>query len=260
MKIFDETEIKYLSGLLDADGCLSFKFCKSSSGKTFLYLVMALTASEKIDQHGYLLSLGDKLGSCCKITYDKATFTDATQWMVQSREELNVLIPRLLKHMVIKAKHWQWLFDTYTQYKGEDVTGLEDLLKEQSELSRKNVGPLKAKNHPTWAWVAGYLDGDGCYTLSKKAVHVGCISHVNDVVGLQLLHKAFAGSIYDPRGDNTQLWRRGLGKQNADFAVSFLKKMVKHSHLKKHKIEQILAFHNQSQRLTDFTPVGEVIV
>lgn len=260
MKIFDETEIKYLSGLLDADGTLSFKFCKSSSGKTFLYLVLALSASEKIDQHGYIQSLGDKMGACCKVVYDKETYTDATKWNVQGRDELNVILPRLLKHMVIKAKHWKWLFDTYTEYKGQDVSSIQDALKKQSEISRKNVGPLKAKIHPTWAWVAGYLDGDGCYTLSNRAVHVGCISHVDDVVGIKLLQKAFGGSIYDPRDDNTQLWRIGLGKSNKDFAVPFLRKMVKHSHLKKHKIEQILAFHSQSQRLTDFTPTGEVIV
>lgn len=260
MKNFDETEIKYLAGLLDADGSLSFKFCKSSSGKTFLYLILALTASDKIDQHGYISSLGERCGSCCKITYDKETFSDATKWNVQARGELNQLLPRLLKHMVIKAKHWLWLYNTYDMYKGIDISLIEDELKEASKFSRKDVGPLKPKIHPTWAWVAGYLDGDGCYTFSNRAIYVGCISHVQDVVGIQLLHKAFGGSIYEPREDNTQLWRRGLGKSDKDFATKFLRKMVRHSRLKKHKIEQMLAFHNQSQRLTDFIPTGKVIV
>lgn len=256
MKLFDESEIKYLAGLLDADGSLSFKFCKSSSGKTFLYLVLSLTASDKVDRHGYVKSLGERAGSCCKITYDKESYTDATKWNVQSRSELNQLLPRLLKHMVIKARHWNWLFEVYTSYRGKDVTDLEAGLKISSELSRSNTGPLKPKKHPTWAWVAGYLDGDGCYTMSNKTMHVGCIANVTDIVGLELLHKAFGGSIYEPRDDNTQLWRRGLRGQNASFAKMFLNKMVRHSRLKKHKIEQMIAFHNQPQRLNEINPKG----
>lgn len=244
MKNFTETEIKYLAGLLDADGSLSFKFVKTSSGKTYLYLILALSASEKIDKHGYIKSLGDRAGSVCKIVYDKETYTDANKWHVQSRSELNQLLPRLLKHMVIKAKHWSFLFECFIKFKGVDVSDMVEALKEESVMSRKNVGPLKPKKHPTWAWVAGYLDGDGCYTLSNRAVHVGCICHKDDSVGIELLQKAFGGSIYEPREDNSQLWRRGLGKSHKDFAEKFLRKMVNHSHLKKHKIEQMLNFHS----------------
>ena len=117
MKTFTETEIKYLAGLLDADGSLSFKFCETPTGATYLYLVLGLTASEKIDRHGYITSLGERAGRVCKIVYDKETYSDANKWNVQSRADLNQLLPRLLKHMVIKARHWQFLFDTFTQLK-----------------------------------------------------------------------------------------------------------------------------------------------
>lgn len=261
MKIFDETEIKYLAGLLDADGTLSFKFSPSSSGKTFLYLVLAISASEKIDRHGYIQSLGERMGTCCKVVYDKETFTDANKWNVQSRSELNQLLPRLLKHMVIKAKHWNRLFEKYNEYRGQDVSAVIEELKEFSETSRKDVGPLKPKKHPTWAWVSGYLDGDGCYTMTNKNIlHVGCIAHIDDTVGLELLHKAFGGTIYDPQPDNTRLWRRGLGRSNSDFAKHFLNKVVRHTRLKKWKVEQMIAFHNQSQRLNEIIPKGKVIV
>lgn len=245
MKNMTETQIKYLAGLLDADGSLSFKFCKAGTGKTFVYLVLSLTASVKIDRHGYVESLSEFCGNTCKVTYEKETFSDATKWNVQSRSELNKLIPRLLKHMVLKGKHWNNLFNIFTQFRGQDVGGIVDILKEYSEESRKETGPLKPKNHPTWAWVAGYLDGDGCYTFSKnKTLHVGCITHKNDLEGVKLLQKAFGGSIYEPREDNSVLWRRGLGISHSSFAKRFLSKLVNHSQLKKHKIEQMLAFHN----------------
>lgn len=150
------------------------------------------------------------------------------------------------------------MFDLYTDMKGIDVNGQEQQIKDRLDLVE--YGPVKSKNHPTWAWVAGYLDGDGCYTLSNRAVHIGCITHKDQLDGVKLLHKAFGGSLYDPREDNSVLWRRGAGKANSDFAVPFLKRMSRHSRLKKWKIEQMLNFHNQSQRLIDMTSTEEVIV
>ena len=259
MEKFKENEIKYLAGLLDADGSLSFKFCKSGD-RTFVYLILALSASESIDRHGYISSLGSRIGSVCKIEYEKETYSDAWKWHIQKRSELDQILPRLLKHMVIKAKHWQALYKKYTELKSCDVTNQVEELKQFALDSRKNTGPLKHKKHPTWAWVAGYVDGDGCYTFSRKAIHVGVISHTNDVCGLQLLHKAFGGTIYEPRDDNTQLWRHGMGRSQSSFAKMFLTGVIKHSRLKKHKIEQILNFHNQPQRLNESTATAEVIV
>jgi hypothetical protein len=251
MKKFQENEIKYLAGLLDADGSLSFKFCKTSSGATYLYLILGLSASVNIDVHNYLGTLAERVGSLSLITYEKETYSDARSWRVQSRSDLDQLLPRLMKHMVIKAKHWQTLYETFTKLKGVDVTDQVEELKQFSAESRDNTGPLKPKKHPTWAWVAGYLDGDGCYNFKKNAMHVGAIAHVKDVCALQLLHKAFGGSLYEPQKDNTQLWRHGLGNSQKSFALMFLPNVVKHSRLKKHKIEQMINFHKQPQRLNE---------
>lgn len=251
MEKFKENEIKYLAGLLDADGSLSFKFCKSGD-RTYVYLILALSASESIDRHGYVKSLGERVGSVCKIEYEKETYSDAWKWHVQKRSDLDQLLPRIMKHMVIKAKHWQSLYTKFTELKGYDVSDKVEELKQFSSESRKNTGPLKHKKHPTWAWVAGYMDGDGCYTMSKKAVHVGAIAHIDDVCALELLHKAFGGSLYDPRPDNTRLWRHGAGYSQSSFAKMFLNGVVRHSRLKKHKIEQMISFHNQPQRLNEF--------
>lgn len=261
LKSFTESEIKYLAGLLDADGSLSFKFCKAGSGKTFLYLILGLSASVKVDKQGYIQTLGDRVGSVSLVQYDKETYSDAYYWRVQGRSDLNMLLPRLTKHMVIKGAHWNRLFNKCAEYQGICVEELVEELKAFSQESRKLSGPIKPKNHPTWAWVAGYLDGDGCYTkTSKGLLHVGCITHKDDLDGIKLLQKAFGGSIYDPREDNTVLWRRGLGKSHRSFALRFLSKVVKHSRLKTWKIEQMLAFHNQPQRLSDVSLKGQAIV
>ena len=157
--------------------------------------------------------------------------------------------------MVVKQSYWTWLFEEFKKYQGSDVTHLVSYLKSEAKHRRFN-SPRTTKNHPTWAWVAGYLDGDGCYTNKKNVKNVGCISHYQDLCGLQLLKKAFGGTIYPPREDNTVLWRVNLGKTNRSFALKFLRKMAQHSRLKKWKIEQLLNFHNQSQRLTVGNPAG----
>jgi len=250
MTKMNESEVKYLAGLLDADGSLSFKFCKTQTGNTYCYLVLAITAVSHIDRKGYLLSL-EKYGGKT-IEYKNNAGNTAFKWQVQDRATLNKFLPRVLKHMVIKAKHWDTIFAAYTDLKGQDVTDKVEMLKALSTESRKNVGPLKAKNHPTWAWVAGYLDGDGCYTFAKRGeygrtMHVGAIAHVDDVVALELLQKAFGGSLYEPQPDNTRLWRRGLGKTQKSFAIPFLRKVHRHSRLKGHKIERMLEFLNSSR-------------
>ena len=244
MEIFSETEIKYLSGLLDADGSLSFNF----SGRG-LYLEMKLSAAESIDRNGYVKTLSDRLGYYSYREFENENHSSAHCWGVSSRRDLGLLIPRLVKHMVIKGAHWKRLFDVYTELKGADVRDIRDELKEFSVESRSHAGPVKAKNHPTWAWVAGYLDGDGSYIHKKygkrHTVRTCATAHIDDVVGLELLHKAFGGQIKyrDDRPDIAE-WVRALGKGSTDFAVPFLKKMHKHTKLKKHRIEQILNFHS----------------
>lgn len=242
MKYFSETEIKYLAGLLDADGCLSFHFTDDK-----LYLEMSLAASESVDHFGYIDSLSEKIGSLSIRQYpDKPTWSPSHQWRVSSRRDLNLILPRVINHMVIKGAHWKRLFDKYTELKGQPI--LKKELEEFSVESRKRVGPVKPKNHPTWAWVAGYLDGDGCYIhknyKGKNTTRIDAVSHVDDRTGIDLLVKAFGGTLF--KEGNYLRWRRSAGKRSSDFAIPFLKKVHKHSRLKKHKIEQMLSFHKSA--------------
>lgn len=242
MEQFSESEIKYLAGLLDADGCLSFHFNNSK-----LYLEMSLAASESIDKHGYIDTLAGRLGNLAIRQYpNNPNWSPSHQWRVTSRRDLNLILPRVMKHMVIKGSHWNRMFEKYNSLKGLSVS--EDELKEFSKTSRKDVGPIKPKTHPTWAWVAGYLDGDGCYLQKKckksNVLRIDAVSHIDDRIGIDLLVKAFGGSLYYE--GNYVRWRRSAGPRSSSFVVPFLKKVHKHSRLKRHKIERMLAFHNSA--------------
>lgn len=269
MKHFTETQIKYLAGLIDADGSLHFHFRKYKD-KYNVTLRLVLQQSLSIDHEGkFINSLSEYMGFVQEIdlSSQKETWSNANRWVVNSQSELNMLIPRIVKHLVIKAKHFKRLHDKYNELYGKSVSELEmEELKEFSTNSRKDTGPLKPKKHPSWAWVAGYLDGDGCYYMRHRKKNWGVATELivrvvaenNDIQSLELLHKAFGGNLKKNNHENTHYWSRNLGNNDATFAKHFLTKMHFHSQLKRHKIEQMLHYH--SQRLNELTAKAGVIV
>lgn len=268
---FTETDIKYLAGLMDADGSLCFHFREYGNGRYNVSLKLVLQQSLSIDKDGRFIHWLASFGGFQQFVKlkDEAhpNWADANRWTVTSNQELNMLVPRLTKHMVIKAKHWEALLEKLDSIYGKTVSSEEMLeLKEFAKTSRLNVGPLKPKKHPTWAWVAGYIDGDGCYYMRErkknwgiaKEMLVRVVAQDSDLCSLELLHKAFGGNLKKNAHEATYYWSRNLGNADKDFALKFLRKMVVHSRLKKHKIEMML--HHHLQRLTELTAAAEVIV
>jgi hypothetical protein len=264
---FKENEIKYLAGLLDADGSLFFSFVKYKEDMYNVRLNLVLQQSESIDMNGSLIKyLSGVMGDYLHIELHNKDWSDANRWYITSLKELNMLIPRVVKHMVIKAKHWKRLLDKYNNLYGKTVSFEEMMkLKEFSKESRKDTGPLKPKKHPTWAWVAGYLDGDGCYYMRTrkkwkgiwKELQVSVVSKNEDDIGILFLKHAFSGRISQTK-ESYKTYTRSLGIKDSSFAISFLRKMYQHSKLKKHKISLMLNYH--LQRLNEKTPAGDVIV
>lgn len=267
---FTETQIKYLAGLIDADGSLLFHFRHYKDNLYNVTLKLVLQQSLSIDRDGkFINSLEDYCGFTQEVSLNtqNSNWSDANRWTVNQVNDLNMLIPRLTKHMVIKAKHFNNLLNKYNELIGKSVSEAEMIeLKEFSKASREDVGPLKPKKHASWAWIAGYVDGDGCYYMRNRKKNwgvytellVNAIAHENDTVGLYLLQHSLGGYVVKSTSDNTFRWTHNLGNNDRSFAIHFLRKMVRHSQLKKHKIEQML--HHHLQRLSESTPTGDAIV
>ena len=251
----NESLVKYLAGLLDADGSLSFECHRGYDDKVRIGLKLHLTSAESIDRDGFVVSLPTLTGFGSVNRYAMGD-RFYTQWFVGHRADLEMLLPRIIKHMVVKAKHWQWLLDYWrvhrSQEKGQKcMTEVEwQLLSAASRDSRRTrVGPIKPKNHPTWAWVAGFLDGDGCYsfrTSRNNNMRLSVSAHVMDLSVLEFLQNSFGGTIKpNSHKPEVKVWWRGLGPSHTSFVLRFLPHLVKHSRLKKHKIEQMIHFHRQ---------------
>lgn len=255
----NESLVKYLAGLLDADGCLSFNYAKirskEGSDRRTVQLRLVLSASKNVDKLGFIPSLPELTG--VGTTYTMPPNDSVNAWCVAKRSDLEILLPRLIKHMVIKARHWQWLLDEWRLYRGKEwgergVTPEErELMSERAKASRLNVGPIKPKNHPSWAWLAGYLDGDGWYSgcfksLRRGSRRIGAAAHKNDASVLEFISKAFGGtvSVY-PKNPNLVVWHRNAGHSQTSFALKFLPNLAKHSRLKRPKIDQMIRWHRQ---------------
>ena len=254
-----ETLVKYLAGLMDADGSLSLMFTKyeKADDAYFLRLRLSLASSDAVDRLGFVDRLHEETGMGGVFRY--GSNNQFKNWTVLKRSDLEMLLPRLIKHMVVKGKHWQWLLDVWREQRsgkrgGAFVTTEEVVsLREASKKSRlENAGPVKPKNHPSWAWLAGYLDGDGWYRCKrvgsgKWQIHVGAVAHENDIAVLNFLQTAYGGAIYahGQHSPHVKIWRHNLGAKDMSFAFMFLGNVAKHSRLKRDKIDQIISYHRQ---------------
>jgi hypothetical protein len=269
----NETLIKYLAGILDADGSIAFNFVNPTKDERNLHnlsLKISLTSSDAIDFHGFVAKLPELTGFGswdCHGSRDQFN-----RWTVTSRRDLEMLAPRLVKHMVVKGRHLQRMLSKWKEMRGRFLSEDEcEALREFSKTSRADAGPVKPKNHPTWAWLAGYLDGNGSYRAGpcksgtykgnqyfriQCSVQASC--HVNDVSVLEFIQNAHGGYIKPhSKSENCMVWERNLGRSQHSFAVRFLPNLVAHSRLKRHKIEQMLSFHHQ-QRPIVLTSAEEV--
>jgi hypothetical protein len=242
----DESTCKYLAGLLDACGSLSFVFScgPGTGGRKSIGLTMRLTLPEAVNATLFLELLPCRYGIGATGPF-RGRFV---AWQVSRRAELEMLLPRIIKHMVVKARHWQWMLDTWRETRGGAPACLADggqSLVRAAKESRRNVGPLKPKNHPTWAWLAGYFDGRGSLWFRGRMA-VTITTHGDDATVLEFLRTAFGGDVFDHREHKgIKVWRRSLGRQQGSFALRFLPKLARHARVALHAIESAIHIHRQ---------------
>ena len=186
LKKHSEQLNKYVAGLLDTDGWIGFEF---TQGKA--YVRMGLRQAATVDGDFQMLRAVQKHYQLGTISYGfQANDVSFCSWRL-STKHANMLFGLVGKHMRIKQSHFKNIleFDT-TQ--GD--------LKEFSRLSRENTGWLKRPKHLSYAYVAGLLDGDGCYRIRKKEgkITTMCVkAAINEEFILLKLQEDFGGSIND---------------------------------------------------------------
>lgn len=131
----------YWAGFIAADGCI----VRGGNGEGY-----AVNISLQAGDKNHLKMFGEHCSSTCQIfTYDNTINARGT---VYSR-------------IVIHNKNWQ------------------KSLEEKFNLFKRKTFTFKMPELPSEMvpyWIAGYIDGDGCYTISKECLCVGVISAVKE--------------------------------------------------------------------------------
>jgi hypothetical protein len=182
---------KYLAGFIDADGYVSVRARVGARPDLEVGIAQRQLYSDPLeyahDEFGGRLEAHDIEG----VMHAKLSLRCGP-----ARQ----LLERLSKYMVLKRHH------------AEQMIALVDsspVLKTREEVLRvrEQVKAIRAQgassipNFPSRKWLAGYFDGDGCFSVKVEKVngygyaHAAILAAKNYTAGIVLLHQAFGGRI-----------------------------------------------------------------
>lgn len=260
-KLFTETLAKYIAGLTDADGSLSLTAAKLPDGTFRPSLVFKIVQADSVDKDFKTITALHEATKLGRLQYTKAKGNKAPtcSWCISAYNELELFLPRIAKYLVIKGQHFKRSFDWYKSIRGKRYNQQElTWFRQNLKQSRADAGPLKPKNYPSAAWLAGYTDGDGCLYGGSRQKLFTVSFHKDDLCGVELIQKAFGGHIYHnlwKNNPNVSQYRLSIGgkKQLNATGVKFIRYILPHLKIKRHKAEQLLAMHQQRLNERDST-------
>lgn len=253
MSNYNETLNKYVAGFVDADGTVAFYFNKTVDGFFRIGLQFGIT---QIDNRGR----GFKLLQDLRDAYDVGSITDVKDknqkyWKVAGKNDLEKFLPHIIKHMVIKGKHFQRMLEKRRELSGVDLTQDQvDELRRFAKESRADTGSTRYKKNASPAWLAGYIDGDGYLRCSGREHWLKIHVQKSDVCSVELIQRTYGGKIYDTTKENIKEFRLNFGASFYGIASKVLKAIIPHLRLKRHDAEMILYWHKQ--RLNEKNPKG----
>lgn len=253
MSNYNETLNKYVAGFVDADGALSFYFNKTVDGHFRICLQFSIV---QIDNRGR----GFKLLQDLRDAYDVGSIHNIEVknqkcWRVSSKNDLEKFLPHIIKHMVIKGKHFQRMLDKRRELSGVNLTQEQvDELRKFAKESRADTGPTRYKKNASPSWLAGYIDGDGYFRCSGREHWLKIHVQKSDVCSVELIQSTYGGKIYKTTKENIKEFKLNFGASFYGTATKVLKAIIPHLRLKRHDAEMILYWHKQ--RLNEKNPKG----
>lgn len=190
---------KYYAGLADADAYIGMQVNKNNDGSYTLYSVI---------KYAFRWDTARKvLPDICEHfqvnSWEFEKDLGANQEAVQLTGKKAVrLLEQLSNHLVLKKELARWAIGINASR--VDAVGLAEARSRLKEL-RSDVTP-SVKQYPSRQWLAGYIDGDGCFTSVYDKKYGGLVfrlmitSHKDDPQGIELIRKTYGGEIY-VRGD-----------------------------------------------------------
>jgi len=194
---------KYIAGFLDADGSITLGFNRETR-RPQLQVVFSQNASQDEVIHRIHEEL--RCGSICERT-SNANTRYSTLTLTQSNARM--LLNRIGHHLVVKRHFAAVAVDlSQRQIEPSEIETVQAYIKVHRYMSSLPVPP-----HPSRSWMAGYLDGDGCFAVTKMTKFgevADLVLHVaadkRKVEGIELMQKNFGGRIYSMSQDRCRQW------------------------------------------------------
>jgi hypothetical protein len=209
---------KYIAGFLDADGSVQLSLPKKGMRPQ-----MVLSFSQKTSKDEVLHLIQGAIGGDFK--YDIIKNVSYSTLVLCGRKAIAAL-NRIKKYLVVKRHYANVCLDLADKRYG-DRDATRRYLKEQ-----RKVKSLPLPNYPSRKWLAGYVDGDGCLSVSRltplgSANMVMHIASSNfDTEGLEIIYKAFGGRIHDMANGRCRQYILALSPSKARQALSYFAKYL----------------------------------
>lgn len=181
-------DVKYFAGFIDADGSFNLFVQKLANGLFKIYPKVSLAQLEFRNES--LRELAEHYGVAVH-TINNGTLTNVSLHCAKAITFINLI----KNHLVIKKEVAEYLLSVA----GKEVTE-EELKAIKSVVKQLRKQNVPNKNFPSRKWMAGYIDGDGCFysKVTKNGV-LNCkliiASSSDALAGLELIKKSFGGSI-----------------------------------------------------------------
>lgn len=180
---------KYIAGFIDSDGSIGLNFIEKGRRP-----LMRITWTQKACQDEVLTQIHQVVGGQLDTVVVKGN--EYSRLHICGRKA-EALLNRIRKHLVVKRRY----ADACLRIAKSKV---EDPIAVKRELKReRKIASLPIPNFPTRKWMAGYIDGDGCFSVTQltprgtacPVLHIACAVH--DTEGIEAIRKAFGGRIHN---------------------------------------------------------------
>ena len=210
---------KYVAGFLDSDGSIGMQF-RADCAHPLLVLRFSQLEDKDAVIHRIAAEYVGAVGSVCA-----GTATAPQGQVARNRQTIltlgpkasRLLLQRIHKYMVVKRRYAEVCLDLIEQTITKDD---HDRVKAYLKAQRK-VPSEYMPNYPSRKWLAGYLDGDGCFSVARisKFGNASLLLHVAaatyDDVGIRLLQKAFGGRLHPMCNGSVTQWCLALPPSKA---------------------------------------------
>lgn len=184
---------KYIAGFFDADGTVCVVFQADTRRPQ-----LRLGFSQKTEQDEVLLLIHAEWGG--HVSYDIVKGVSYTHLTWSGNKQCSMLLNRIKQFLVIKRHYAEVCLDMCERsIPKEEIPRVREYLK----IQRKQKS-LPLPKHPSRKWMAGYIDGDGCISVTQLRKPSGVaelVLHIAasnfDTEGIEIIHKQFGGRIND---------------------------------------------------------------